>query len=888
MAKWKDGTEIFLGCGEEQRNVGGIGFIVHRRYSENIKSCRLLSARLGVLTLKLGKKKTMKIIQVYAPTSASDDDELEDFYHELHRVEKEKSTYTIIMGDFNAKLGRGRPTEKYIGRYGLKERNERGERLAAMAETKGYFVGNSWFRKKPERRWTWISPNARTKNEIDFILVNKKRLLRNVEVVPLFNTGSDHRLLRATVHLDELRETMALIKSNPKKKRLCTLDEERLRSALEGAEFRKSEDIDVEYEDFVKALKGCVEKAEVKLPERVKNRISEATRALMQERKLLKRSGTHTVEYSLLCKVIRVRVKEDIKRFKLERMLKTAEERRSIKKCVRDLALYRNNLKALKDKSGALVESREKMEEICKDFYTELFSSKVNVLPPALPPSSEPPPPIIVSEVRSAIQEIEAGKAPGKDGITAEVLKAGGYLLWKEIGRLFTRYLEMRRIPRVWKESETILLYKKGEKEDLKNYRPICLLSQVYKVFTKIITKRITSTLDEQQPREQAGFRRGFSTRDHLFCLTQVLERSREYKLPLCAVFVDFEKAFDSVEVNAVLQSLVEQGINKEYVELLKDANTRCSTEITLFKSPINIPVGKGVKQGDTISPKLFSACLEMVIRKLNWKKGIKVDGEHLTHLRFADDIVLLGEDITTVQKMLSELEHEGKKVGLRINRSKTKFMRSAALKRMPVALCGEAIEEVKSYIYLGQEVNMRNDLAGEIARRQRAGWMKFNELKEIWQSTLEARRKAEIFNSAVLPAMLYGSETWSTTAAEVRKLEVTVRAMERRMLGISLRDHIPNEEIRRRSGIRDIAQEIRKSKLKWAGHVSRIQDDRWTSKVLDWYPRDVKRPPGRPPKRWEDSIKQECGGSWRRIAKDRNEWSVLVRMGHREAHCRR
>ncbi|EPB78671.1 hypothetical protein ANCCEY_02190 [Ancylostoma ceylanicum] len=85
-----------------------------------------------------------------------------------------------------------------------------------------------------------------------------------------------------------------------------------------------------------------------------------------------------------------------------------------------------------------------------------------------------------------------------------------------------------------------------------------------------------------------------------------------------------------------------------------------------------------------------------MVIRRLNWKKGIRIDEEHLTHLQFADDLVLLGEDADTVQKMLSELEKEGRKVGLKINRSKTKLMRSECARKKPITLEGEATDKKK------------------------------------------------------------------------------------------------------------------------------------------------------------------------------------------------
>ncbi|KAG6930720.1 hypothetical protein G0U57_003014, partial [Chelydra serpentina] len=127
------------------------------------------------------------------------------------------------------------------------------------------------------------------------------------------------------------------------------------------------------------------------------------------------------------------------------------------------------------------------MEEVCKDFYTELFKSRINV---PLPESEERVPPVIVSEVRSAIHQMKR-KAPGKDGITSEKIYAGGKKLWKALALRFSRYLEEGKIPSSWKESNTILLHKKGDQENLKNYRPICLLSHIYKFFTKVITNRL-------------------------------------------------------------------------------------------------------------------------------------------------------------------------------------------------------------------------------------------------------------------------------------------------------------------------------------------------------------------------------------------------------------
>ena len=79
---------------------------------------------------------------------------------------------------------------------------------------------------------------------------------------------------------------------------------------------------------------------------------------------------------------------------------------------------------------------------------------------------------------------------------------------------------------------------------DIKNYRPISLLPIMYKVFSNILLQRMIRMLDFHQPREQAGFRAGYSTIDHLQVVNQLQEKANEYNMPLCFAFVDYEKAF--------------------------------------------------------------------------------------------------------------------------------------------------------------------------------------------------------------------------------------------------------------------------------------------------------------------------------------------------------
>ena len=86
------------------------------------------------------------------------------------------------------------------------------------------------------------------------------------------------------------------------------------------------------------------------------------------------------------------------------------------------------------------------------------------------------------------------------DHINIEILKAGEDTISKALAKMYTKCLSERRIPTGWKNAKMVIIYKKGNKNDLKNYRPICLLSNIYKILTKVLTKRIEKTLDENQP----------------------------------------------------------------------------------------------------------------------------------------------------------------------------------------------------------------------------------------------------------------------------------------------------------------------------------------------------------------------------------------------------
>ena len=103
--------------------------------------------------------------------------------------------------------------------------------------------------------------------------------------------------------------------------------------------------------------------------------------------------------------------------------------------------------------------------------------------------------------------------------------------------------------------------------------------------------------------------------------------------------------------------------------------------------------VGKGIRQGDSISPKLFSAVQEGVFQNLNWDEvGIKINGEYLNHLRFADDIILFASNAEELQTRMEELSNESSRIEVKMNLNKTKVMYNKHVEKKEIKIPGETI----------------------------------------------------------------------------------------------------------------------------------------------------------------------------------------------------
>src|SRR3977135_1782152 len=269
------------------------------------------SERTPMLIVKLNSKYSVKIIQVYAPTSAYSDEVVEGMYEEINELMDQVTTqYTIVMGDFNAKIGMRKQGENSImGPYGMGERNERGDRLVEFATSRKLYIGNSKYMKRYNRKWTWKSPNGSVKNEIDFIMTNT---IEDVTVVSRVNTGSDHRLVRAKFNFRTGIERAKLVKTQISKIDYKVLNAHQNWFQLElqnkFKELQVSED-DIEcYNQDIITIVNDAAKTIASRKKSIKiDKISDSTKDMLRKRREMKQDATQyrKIEYRELCKIVR-------------------------------------------------------------------------------------------------------------------------------------------------------------------------------------------------------------------------------------------------------------------------------------------------------------------------------------------------------------------------------------------------------------------------------------------------------------------------------------------------------------------------------------------------------------------------------------------------------
>ena len=180
-------------------------------------------------------------------------------------------------------------------------------------------------------------------------------------------------------------------------------------------------------------------------------------------------------------------------------------------------------------------------------------------------------PEITTEELQFAINKLKKGKSPDSDGIRAEDTKACDDETRDMVRQIFNESIKQNVFtPEAWKKVNIKVLHKKGDVENVGNYRPICSLPALYILFSTILYRRLYPRLDQEQAVDKARFRSSYQITDHLATYRMIEQKCHEWCIKMWTATIDFTKAFDSITHKTSRKALKSCGIKHDYISLLK------------------------------------------------------------------------------------------------------------------------------------------------------------------------------------------------------------------------------------------------------------------------------------------------------------------------------
>jgi hypothetical protein len=392
---------------------------------------------------------------------------------------------------------------------------------------------------------------------------------------------------------------------------------------------------------------------------------------------------------------------------------------------------------------------------------------------------------ITAEEITKMISKSKNSKAASpQDFIFNEYLKSTKDIMIPVYCKLFNAVLDTGSLPESWLIGTIKPIYKgKGTPLLPENYRPITILSCLGKLFTAIINERISKFLKVNHllKENQAGFRAGYSTSDHIFALKFLIDKLRFQKKKLFVAYIDFSSAFDKIWRAGLWQKIFETGIDGKIFNIIRNmyADIKSCVSLNNSFSPFFKSVC-GVRQGENLSPILFALYmndLDTYLRQNN--RGLDVSMQcddfsiflKLFVLLYADDTIIVSEDPTSFQQLLNDFSEYCKIWKLDINMNKTKVMIFGTNKpsNYHFSLGGKELEIVKQYKYLGVTFTSSGSFLEArkniVSQANKAMHLLFTRLHNL---DLPVDLQLKLFDQTILPILTYNCENWGFENLEI------------------------------------------------------------------------------------------------------------------------
>ena len=445
---------------------------------------------------------------------------------------------------------------------------------------------------------------------------------------------------------------------------------------------------------------------------------------------------------------------------------------------------------------------------------------------------------ISVDEIRQQLTTLKNWKAGGMDRIKNEMLKICDSKEGLEmLSTLLNQIWEKETLPSELEIGRIVTLFKGGDAFDCGDYRGISLLNVVYKLFSAILNKRLVTFCEKENilEEEQGGFREGRGCTDQIYSLYSIVAERLSKGKDTYICFIDIKKAYDRVWRDGLWICLADHGIKGKMWRMLRSIYSNVkSTVFCGGKDSEPFDIELGVRQGDVISPLLFSIFFNGLIKELKDQGvGITLIDRILSGLFYADDTALLADSACETRVALKCVDNFFFKWRVDANAKKSGVMVVKGGADLAVddigsfRLGGELVPVVDKYKYLGVWFNDKWSWSDHIAyillKVERAvGSIEYR----FWKNrSADVKTKTIAWKSIFRPVLEYATEVWWPDAVDLAKFERLQKKICKWILGCC--DKTVDEVVLGELGVPTISSRFLRARLSWAGIVRSTGNNR-------------------------------------------------------------